>query len=458
MSPQDDASIDAGGLPDFLRDPIGLVRRRWRWMLAGAVGSFLLLAAAVLLLVRPGFLASATVLVNSQDIPEEFVQSTVEEDSFEQINALVGAILARDHLAALVERHDLYPELRGQVEFADLLAAFRENVTIEEQQGIGRQARNVTSKLFTVAFQAGDPETAALVANELADALTEESIRIRQEKAQLTTQFLRKQMEQIEADLREQEGHVTEFKQAYRGELPSELESNLRKLERLQAQRQSLALQIAEAETRLATLAGDDLPAGSPESRLRDLRQRHAEELAVHTAEHPNVVSLERQLAAVEAALASGTAGGFSLAASTDRTIRELRVQLAATEAEIGAIDARVGLTPARQEELAAIEQKSEVLRTNYLEFLHKVQEAELAENLETAQKGEHVSVLDRATVPSRPERSRQKFLAVAAVLALGCGVGVGLLLEISDPVLFGVRQLEERYDLPVLGSVPWIS
>jgi uncharacterized protein involved in exopolysaccharide biosynthesis len=458
MSPRDDASLEAGGLPDFLRDPVGLVRRRWLWMLAGTLGSFVLLAAGVLLLVSPSYLATATVLVNSQDIPEEFVQSTVEEDSFEQINALVGAILARDRLADLVERHDLYPDLRGQVEFAELLAAFRETVTIEEQQGIGRQARNVTSKLFTVSFQAGDPKTAALVANELADALTDESIRIRQEKAQLTTQFLRKQMEQIEADLREQESRVTEFKQTYRGELPSELESNLRKLERLQAQRQSLAIQIAEAETRFATLAGDQLPAGSPESRLRDLRQRHAGELAIHTEEHPNVVSLQRQLDAVEAAIASGTAGGLSLAASTDRTIRELRIQLAATEAELGALDARVGLTPARQEELAALEQKAEVLRTNYLEFLHKVQEAELAENLETAQKGEHVSVLDRAAVPTSPERSRQKLLAVTAVLALAFGVGLGILLEIADPVLFGTRQLEERYDLPVLGSVPWIS
>jgi uncharacterized protein involved in exopolysaccharide biosynthesis len=458
MTPQDDAALDAAGLPDFLRDPLGLIRRRWLWMLVAAGVSFLLMASVVLLLVKPGFLATATVLVNSQEIPEEFVQSTVEEDSFEQINALVGSILARDRLADLVERHDLYPELRGQVEFAELLAAFRGSVTIEEQQGIGRQARNVTSKLFTVSFKAGDPETAALVANDLADALTGESIRIRQEKAALTTQFLRLQMEEIEGELRLQESRVTEFKQAYRGELPSELESNLRKLERLQAQRQSLALQIAEAETRLATLAGDQLPAGSPESRLMDLRQRHAEELAVHTEEHPNVVSLKRQLEAVEAAIANGSASGFSLAASTDRTIRELRVQLATTEAEIGALDARVGLTPARQEELAALEQKTDVLRSNYLEFLHKVQEAELAESLESAQKGEHVSVLDRATVPTAPERSRLKFLALVLVLALGIGAGAGLLLEITDPVVFGTRQLESRYDFPVLGSVPRIS
>ena len=102
-------------------------------------------------------------------------------------------------------------------------------------------------------------------------------------------------------------------------------------------------------------------------------------------------------------------------------------------------------MTPARQEEIAALEQKTEVLRTNYLEFLHKVQEAELAENLESAQKGEHVSVLDRATVPTSPERSRQKFLAAAALLALGCGVGVGFLLEIADPVLFSARQIEDR-------------
>ena len=49
-------------------------------------------------------------------------------------------------------------------------------------------------------------------------------------------------------------------------------------------------------------------------------------------------------------------------------------------------------------------------------------------------------------------------YLVAAVLLAIFCGVGVGLLLEITDPVLFGIRQLEERYDLPVLGTVPRIS
>ena len=83
---------EAGGLPDFIRDPIGMLRRRWRWMaLAGAL-ALVVLVPVVLLLVQPTYRAAATVLVNSQHIPEEFVQTTVQEDSFERINALVGEV------------------------------------------------------------------------------------------------------------------------------------------------------------------------------------------------------------------------------------------------------------------------------------------------------------------------------------------------------------------------------
>jgi capsular polysaccharide biosynthesis protein len=98
------------------------------------------------------------------------------------------------------------------------------------------------------------------------------------------------------------------------------------------------------------------------------------------------------------------------------------------------------------------------VLRETYTEFLHKVQEAELAQSLEAAQHGERVSVLDWAGVPTQPQRTRWKYLAAGLVAALGLGLGVGIVLETFDPVLVSARQVERDSGLPVLGSIPRIA
>ena len=108
-------------------------------------------------------------------------------------------------------------------------------------------------------------------------------------------------------------------------------------------------------------------------------------------------------------------------------------------------------------EELTALVQAEEVLRENYLDTFRKVEEAELAESLESAQQGGQVSVLDRAQPPSKPERSRPKLAALGLVATLALSAGVAVLLELIDPVVVSARQLEAIVDLPLLGSLPRI-
>ena len=104
MAVEDFEDLDQPGLPPFVRDPIGVVRRRWRWMLAtllvGLIGTALLG-----LTLKPRYRAAATVMIATKEMPEEFVRSTVQEDPFERISAMVGEILARPKLTALIQKH-----------------------------------------------------------------------------------------------------------------------------------------------------------------------------------------------------------------------------------------------------------------------------------------------------------------------------------------------------------------
>jgi polysaccharide biosynthesis transport protein len=452
------AEGDRAIVPIYLRDPGGMLRRRWLAMalvlaVAGSAG-----VTAVLLTMEPLYVAGATLAVSGQQMPEEFVRPTVLQETREQIDTMVGEMLSRENLARIVETHGLYPELRAGGSMAQAVSLLRSRVRVSPGETVAPRRRTQAGALYRVTFGASDPRVAAAVTNDLASLFVTGALRQRTEQARLTTEFMRRQLDSAEKALREKEAEITRFKEQARGSLPGELESNLRRLERLQQQRQSLALQIGDAESRLAVLAATPSVApDSPEARLATLRARLAEQLAVHTAEHPNVVSLRRQVESLEREVAGGESISGTrqeLLAAARRQIQSLQAQLAETEASIRLVDTFVTETPANQERLAALEQQADVLRTSYRDFLQKVQEAELAENLESAQQGLRVSVLDRASPPSATDTTRTKYLAAVLGLAFGLAALSGILLEVRDPVLVDDAEIEEAFDLPILGSV----
>lgn len=451
-------SFENRGVPEFLSDPIGILRRRWRWMLlalaVGAVATVLLVV-----LVKPRYLAASTVLVTSQEISEDFVRSTLPANSLERINALVGKILSRETLVEIIEEYDLYPELRETLSMGEIAIEMREAISIVAMKGVASPARRQSAGLYQIAFEADRPDDAAAVANDLARRFTDESIRRRSDQARSTTAFLSRELQRAEMELREQTGKITEFKEGARGELPGDLTANLSRLDRLQQQRQSLALQIVEAQNRGTMLSGGE--AVAPEDQLVALQSQLDAELAVYTEQHPDVRSLRHRIEVLETRIdqragADSDQGSSisSLGSSSQRTLRALEAQLAETEDQIRSLDRRVAHTPARQEELAALEGKKSVLRETYLEFLRKVEDAELAQELEQTQRGERFSVVDLADPPSHPMTSRWKYFAVGLLASIACSFGIGVVLETLDPVILTTRQLEQIADLPALGSV----
>ena len=454
-------SFEDRGVPEFLSDPIGILRRRWRWMLlALAVGA--VATVLVTVLVKPRYLAASTVLVTSQEISEDFVRSTLPANSLERINALVGKILSLETLAEIIEQYDLYPELRDSLTMGEIAIEMREAISIVAMKGVASSSRQQSAGLYTIAFEADRPKAAAAVANDLARRFTDESIRRRSDQARATTDFLRRELKRAEMELREQAGKITEFKEGARDELPDDLTANLSRLDRLQQQRQSLALQIAEAQNRVTMLSGGETAA--PEDQIVALQSQLDAALTVYKERHPDVLSLRHRIEVLETTINQDAGTGFdqvptisSPGSSSQRTLRALEAQLAEVESEITKLDLLVAHIPARQEELVALAEKESVLRETYLEFLRKVEDAELAQELEQTQRGERFSIVDLADPPTRPTKSRLTYLAAGLLASLACALGIGIVLETLDPVILTTRQLEQVADLPALGSVRMI-
>jgi uncharacterized protein involved in exopolysaccharide biosynthesis len=445
------------GFIESLRDPVGVARRRWRPMLAIVSAGFLA-TSAYALKQKTTYRAEATVLVASQRLSAEFVRPTIEEDVLERVNALMGEALSRQSLTKLIEKNELYPALRARFGMDAAVGTLRGAVSVRVEEGVV-DARNERARILSIQFVSEDPELAARVANDVAEAFATAGMRLRTQQVRLTTDFMRRELEAAETALREEGRKISEFQQKHRGRLPSELEANLRRLERLQDQRSSLAMQIVEAETRIAQMAAVSSGVDPKAARLQELNTALTRELAINTEDHPNVVALRRQIRNVQSQ-AGGSMGGNrgAVMAAAQREVAQLRTQLEETDRASHALDAQVASIPAVGEEFTALEQRATVLRDNYLEFLRKLKDAELAESLELAQQGDRVAILDEALPPMSPQKGRRKIVTLGTLLSLAAALAAALALEQLDPVLVSAAAVEAVSGAPVLGSLPRIS
>lgn len=462
-----DEGEDQSGLPAFLADPQGVLLRRWPWMLA--VLLLTSIAGGVFVAMIPQtYQASARLLLTHQRISEDLVRSTTMERIPELVNALVGEILARDSLIAVAETHRLAGRMSADGSPDDVLSQIRSGITVEPDLDLENQQRRrgagEENFILAIRFESADPVVAADVANELASRFTAAHLRRQSRQAKLTSDFLRREAKRAEDALAAERARISEFTETYRGELPSELDTKLARLERLQQQSQSLALQISDAEGRLLILQNQEQAPDTEAVLLAELRARLVHERTVYTDEHPNVIAVQRQIETLEARSATGRPGAGTrpppstpAMAVVQHEVETLRAQAREVEQEIRVLDEAVTAIPAHQQDLLALEQREELLRERFITASRKVQEAELAESLQRAQQGFQVSQLDVAFPPSNAMRNRWKFAVVAVAAAFGASIMTGVLLEFIDPVIVTTRQLEAQTGTIPLGIVPRI-
>ena len=276
-------------------------RRKWLALLTFA-GVFTAVVSVVTFL--PDFYrSSATVIIDRQQIPEEFVKATVTSAVETRLQTISQEILSRSRLESLINRFGLYNNLKKHLQLEAVIERMRQDIRLELKQ-VERRGPEGATVAFNISYNGKDPQTVALVTNTLASFYIEENLKARERQAVGTSQFLRVQLEEMKKKLDEYERRVSEFKERYMGELPQQQDANLAILERLNTQlrlnsdsqirtseqRAALAKQLAEAEqvertgaaareTRAAHRRTDAGAGGAPNPLHRQIPQRHSHQV-----------------------------------------------------------------------------------------------------------------------------------------------------------------------------------
>jgi len=353
---------------------------------------------------------------------------------------------------------------------------------------------------------------AMLATNRIASLFIEGNLKTRERQAAGTSNLLESQLNETKAKLEVQEQKVKRYKMQNLGELPQELQTNLTNLNRLQDQYRVNADEIRSAENQRFLLQSQismvergtksivrkdgreevDISQDTAQALVRDLTERRnqlAELTAKYTEQHPDVIRLGQEVDQLEKKLAETPTSlrqsyqneknnskdrTYSLLAGRDREESlALRAQVAATEADIAALkrdrenikrniaglQARVNNVPRHEQELIALTRDYDNLKVLYNDLLKKKLEANIAEDLESRQKGEQFQVLDPANLPEKPFKpDKKKVFLLALLLASGLGFGGAFALEGGDQTLRGAKDFQHYFNLKIFACIPDID
>ncbi len=463
-------------------DYLDIALRR-KWFIIIPFLAVLSIAVTLCFVLPKVYKASTTILVLPQNVPDDFVKTTVTMNPSEYLNVLSQQIMSRTRLEQIIKELSLFPELSQKMPLDDIIMLMRKNIEIDIEARTD-QRRGVSS--FTVSYLGKDPQTVAATANRLASLFIDENVKSREQQAKKTTEFLTNELTELEKKLAAQEKIVSDFKQRHMGSLPEQREANLRMLEQLTLQRQRVGDDLRNAENRgimiQQQLLPDSLsasnrgrrtevPLGSLQARISEKQREITALKTKYTDSHPDVIAAKSELKKLQAQASqepsetsdapfpSGANEGDQQRLALNLEVRDLQNEDANIRSKIAEYEARVEMAPKLEQELAALARDYENTRKAYDDLLTKRHEAEQAEKLEMTQRGEQFEVLDAAEVPFSPFKpNRMKLLLMGFMLALAAGGGAAFIAEYLDRSFHQVNDLENYLELPVLASLPLIT
>ena len=439
-----------------------LIARRGKWLILGAVTLCTALAWSYCVM-APQYYRSETLILSEEPKFLENVARGAEEGNIEQrIFVITRQILSREILGEIAREFNLYPEGLDENQEALALQAIAGKVMVEmlktdkSDAGLGR------INAFTVSFMHEDPVTTTRVTERIAEKFIQANTKEREKDAEGASQFFDDELRAIKLDLENKEDQLSRFKKSHLGELPQQTDFNLRALDRLELeinsvneslQRQSDKLAMLDKAVQDFYLYGRQNSSIStaltmePDSLYRRLKESNEKLVKLRSEfsdEYPEVILTKEEIRQVKAelvqlygpdALKPDKTPLSPYAQDLSKLQNEAKSELSLLKQRLQILlaskrdhEKRVDRFPEVEQELLVLERDYNNMKNNYTMLLDKRLHARVTENVEKRQKGGKFRVLDPASFPRSPSVPNRPRVLVLGFL-FGCVVGAGLVV-----------------------------
>ena len=472
-------------------EDIGRILFRYRWLILLPFAVGLAMAPFIASRIPQVYKSETLIMVIPQRVPDTYVKSTVTATVEDRLPSISDQIMSRVRLETIINDFGLYPEMRARAPMEDVVQRMRRDIGSPQIQK-GNQS-------FRVGYASEDPNIAQKVTARLATLFIDENSRDRENLAQSTNVFLESELEDAKRRLLEHEKKLEEYRRLHSGELPSQVEGNLRAISTAQLQLQSVSESLNRARERRLLLERQLVEAQAPaessvmiapgggetqvsmsSAQQLEVAQRNLDVLRLrYTSDYPDVRKLERTVAELKARIADEAqrpkppAERILTSAEQVRLkkVRDLQADLEVIDHQIavntteetrlkgviGIYQQKVETSPKRESELVELTRDYDILKKTYDSLLTKREDSKLAANLERRQIGEQFRILDPAPVPVRPfnQLERLAFSFSGALVGLAIGLLLTAFFEHRDSSFAREGEVARLLDLPVLALVP---
>ena len=300
-----------------ITDYLDFIKRRKYYVLIPFLCIFLI-SVILSFVLPPIYKSSTTILIEGQQIPSEFVRSTVTEYVEQSIQTIKQRIMSRTRLMDIIDRFNLYNDLREKETTEEIVDRMREDIRLDmisAEVVDQRTGRPTTATIaFRLSYEWKDPDKVLKVANTLASLYLEQNLKDREEKARTTSSFIEAEIKGLNENIDKLEAKIAQFKEKHFQALPEMSQLNLQMFQRLERELENVEQQIRNVRERKIYLEGQltgidpDLPGiQGPAGETADAKQRLKYLYVQHTAlrsalseKHPDVIKMENEIESLE--------------------------------------------------------------------------------------------------------------------------------------------------------------
>ncbi|MES2636308.1 MAG: Wzz/FepE/Etk N-terminal domain-containing protein [Pseudomonadota bacterium] len=469
-----------------ISDYLSIFKRRWMQMLI--VFTLIVIAAiAAAIFLPPTYQSTGTILIESQQIPDDVVKATVTTYADERIAVIKQRVMTRDNLYRIIQKYNLYPKKIDSETTSTLIDDMRKSISVDLLNADVERARGSRATIaFKVGFEYQRPELAHKVANEIVTLFLDENVKSRTERATETTEFLTQEVENLKKELETVENKVATFKQENSDSLPEHMEMYMTLLQRTesdikdvdrdykstQEELRYLDVELASAKANIKTNNNGEVI--SPISELEKAKAELERSLILYKETHPTIRALKRKIDILEkSAEAPADTKPVPLDIGSELVVAKVQAQIEAAKSRLSSLQQQrksleikveqlqkqLTQSPQIERDLFIMLRDYENAKSKYEEVKSKQINAKIAENLEQENKAERFSMLEPPIFPDKPIKpNRIKIIALGFFAGIAGALVLTFLLETLDGRVRGVESLTSLINMRPLVIIPYIS
>lgn len=439
-----------------------------RWLALGVAWGVCALGWLAVSLIPNSYESKAKVYVQTRSVLQDKIGITPQEQQ-KNLDAIRQTLASAANLEKVVRGTDLAGTVASEKDVIGRANSLRDKIKVVSTQ----------DNLFEITATFSDSslsdrakaKISAQIVQKLIDIFQEANIAGDRDETRQSIAFLDQQIAERSKQLADADQQRSEFSQKFAGVLPGPGSIS----QRMDAARMELSQidsQLMSAQSALAAmnaqLAGTPATLAGPGGGNSVLAQAQAELAAARargwTAEHPDVVALQRQIAAARAQgngpVAAGTANPAyqalkSMQAERAATVQGLQARKAQIHADLNAMTSAESREPGIVSQQDNLDRAYNAIKTQYDKLLADREEVRLRGDVQSETNGITFRVIDPPGIPSAPASPNRPLLLIA-VLIVGIGAGVGAAFAMGQvrTTFPTANRLEKLSGLQVIGSI----